>query len=88
MKDLTVDGINELVYAIVMCAIKDYFSANDDLRNSAIEFFNSDYFQLLTNEKIKPKALFERLDKKGYCYAQIISNNHRRLAQNTKRLHI
>lgn len=56
-------GVNNLIYAIVMSAVRDYYDTDDRIKLSAIKFFYSDYFALLTKGKIDPIAVLEKLDK-------------------------
>lgn len=56
-------GVNNLVFAIVMSAVKDYFSNNEEIKQDAISFLNSDMFIILTNGKIDSDVLMDKLQK-------------------------
>ena len=56
-------GVNNLVFAIVMSAVKDYFSNNEEIKQDAISFLNSDMFIILTNGKIDTDVLMDKLQK-------------------------
>lgn len=55
------EGANNLVYAIVMSAIKDYFSGDQRLKENAVWFLSSDMFVILTKGKIDPEDVLKKL---------------------------
>lgn len=59
--ELTDIGTQELVYAILSRASKDFQGEDYLLRQDAEMFFKSDYFRLLTNDKISQDFVLEKL---------------------------